>query len=80
MVYYLFTTPSQKRSKRSQKMPGKLDYLNVRGHLKKRKEGAEFQLLFSNRINTSRFRRFPYFEKHLSTLAESPEKQKQSYF
>ena len=79
-MFYLFTTPLQRKSKRSQKMPGKLDYLNVRGHLKKRKKGAETQLLFSNKINTSRFRRFPYFEKHLSTLAESPEKQKQNYF
>ena len=79
MVYYLFTTPLQKRSKKSQKALGKWplrsDFLP-----KKRKKGAETQLLFSNKINTSRFRRFPYFEKHLSTLAESPEKQKQSYF
>lgn len=79
MVYYLFTTPSQKRSKRSQKALGKWqlrsDFLP-----RKRKKGAETQLLFSNKRNTSRFKRFPYFEKYLSTLAESPEMQKQNYF
>ena len=79
MVYYLFTTPLQKRSKKSQKALGKWLLRSV-FLPRKRKKGAETQLLFSNKINTSRFRLFPYFEKHLSTLAESPEMQKQNYF
>ena len=79
MVYYLFTTPLQKRSKKSQKALGKWPLRSV-FLPRKRKKGAETQLLFSNKINTSRFRLFPYFEKHLSTLAESPEKRKQNYF
>ena len=79
MVYYLFTTPLQKRSKKSQKALGKWLLRSV-FLPRKRKKGAETQLLFSNKRNICIFKRFPYFEKHLSTLAESPEKQKQNYF
>ena len=80
MVCCLVITLLPKKSKDSQKVPGKSQLQNTSDHPKKRKKGAETQLLFSNKINTSRFRLFPYCKKHLSTLAESPEKQKQNYF